>query len=171
MEIWIRTGRTLFDKPPGLYNVVLHDTGDGTLTAEVGDHPTHQITLEMKEVIPMPKIMTLDIEVPSGSRATPFRTWINKLLEPHKMNAISCVEAQSRVSDWINFEHELIPASLWEYKEVKYKLLDFHQDTFSQYADNWYPTIAYTLADPKGGKPMVFTRTACEWVEKFKRIG
>lgn len=35
----------------------------------------------------MPKLFTVQIEVPSGSRTGPFKDWLNRLLEPHRMKA------------------------------------------------------------------------------------
>lgn len=33
----------------------------------------------------MPKLFTVQIEVPSNSRTGPFKDWLNRQLEPHRM--------------------------------------------------------------------------------------
>jgi hypothetical protein len=33
----------------------------------------------------MPKLFTVQIEVPSGSRTAAFKDWLNKQLSPHRM--------------------------------------------------------------------------------------
>jgi len=37
----------------------------------------------------MPKLFTVQIEVPSGSRTDPYKAWLNKQLEPHRMKVTS----------------------------------------------------------------------------------
>jgi hypothetical protein len=46
----------------------------------------------------MPKIMTVEIEVPSGSRPVAMFRWLNKLLEPHRMRVTKLTETDSKVT-------------------------------------------------------------------------
>lgn len=43
----------------------------------------------------MPKLFTVQIEVPSGSRPGPFKDWLNKQLNPHRMQVTKIEESKS----------------------------------------------------------------------------
>lgn len=40
----------------------------------------------------MPKLLTIQLEVPSGSRPDKMLDWLNKQLNPHRMQVLTCIE-------------------------------------------------------------------------------
>lgn len=50
----------------------------------------------------MPKLFTVQIEVPSGSRTSSYKDWLNKQLEPHRMKVTSVEWSQELDDHYFN---------------------------------------------------------------------
>lgn len=125
----------------------------------------------------MPKHMEVILEVPSGSRVESMLTWLNKTLKAagaKNMHAQSIREIKdAAMFELSTFRHELVPASLWEYKDVRYRLLKLEEHVLIQYEDIWYPSIEYDqyLGIGEKSSSLAFRRAVPDFLSKFKRIG